>query len=42
VSRQQKPSRQVSVDEQIQVVLAVVKGESDPPRAAYLAAEHCD
>jgi transposase len=26
VSRQQKPSRQVSVDEQIQVVLPVVKG----------------
>jgi transposase len=27
MSRQQKPSRQVSVDEQIQVVLAVLKGE---------------
>jgi transposase len=27
VSRQQKPSRQVSVDEQIQVVLAVLNGE---------------
>jgi transposase len=27
VSRQQKPSRPVSVDEQIQVVLAVLKGE---------------
>ena len=27
MSRQQKPSRQVPVDEQIQVVLAVLKGE---------------
>jgi hypothetical protein len=27
VSRQQKPSRQVLVDEQIQVVLAVLNGE---------------
>jgi hypothetical protein len=27
VSRSQKPSRQVAVDEQIQVVLAVLKGE---------------
>jgi transposase len=27
VGRQQKPSRQVPVDEQIQVVLAVLKGE---------------
>jgi putative transposase len=27
VSRQRKPSRQVSADEQIQVVLAVLKGE---------------
>ena len=27
MSRQQKPSRQVWVDEQIQVVLAVLKGE---------------
>jgi hypothetical protein len=34
VSRQQKPSRQVSVDEQIQVVLAVVKGESSLAGAA--------
>ncbi|HVD89951.1 MAG TPA: hypothetical protein VNB91_13740 [Jatrophihabitantaceae bacterium] len=27
MSRSQKPSRQVAVDEQIQVVLAVLKGE---------------
>ena len=27
MSRQQKPSRQVSVDEQVQVVSAVLKGE---------------
>jgi transposase-like protein len=34
VSRQQKPSRQVSVDEQIQVVLAVLNGELSPAEAA--------
>jgi transposase len=34
VSRQQKPSRQVSVDEQIQVVLAVLKGELSLAEAA--------
>jgi hypothetical protein len=34
VSRQQKPSRPVSVDEQIQVVLAVLKGELSPAGAA--------
>ena len=34
MSRQRKPSRQVSVDEQIQVVLAVVKGESSLAGAA--------
>jgi transposase len=34
VSRQQKPSRQVSVDERIQVVLAVLKGELSLAEAA--------
>ena len=34
MSRQQKPSRQVSVDEQIQVVLAVLKGELSLAEAA--------
>jgi hypothetical protein len=34
VSRQQKPSRQVPVDEQIQVVLAVLKGELSLAEAA--------
>jgi transposase len=34
VSRQQKPSRQVPVDEQIQVVLAVLKGELPLAEAA--------
>jgi transposase len=34
VSRRQKPSRQVSVDEQIQVVLAVLKGELSLAEAA--------
>jgi transposase-like protein len=34
VSRQRKPSRQVSVDEQIQVVLAVLKGELSLAEAA--------
>jgi transposase len=34
VSRQQKPSRQVSVDEQIHVVLAVLKGELSLAEAA--------
>jgi transposase-like protein len=34
VSRQQKPSRQVSVDEQIQVVLAGLKGELSLAEAA--------
>jgi transposase len=34
VSRQQKPSWQVPVDEQIQVVLAVLKGELPLAEAA--------
>jgi transposase len=34
VSRQQKPSRQVPVDEQIQVVLAVLKDELPLAEAA--------
>jgi transposase-like protein len=34
VTRQQKPSRQASVDEQIQVVLAVLKGELSLAEAA--------
>ncbi|MFI1400406.1 hypothetical protein [Streptomyces sp. NPDC020681] len=34
MSRSQKPSRQVSVDEQIQVVLAVLKGELSLAEAA--------
>jgi putative transposase len=34
VSRSQKPSRQVAVDEQIQVVLAVLKGELSLAEAA--------
>ena len=34
MSRQQKPSRQVSVDEQIQVVLAVLTGELSLAEAA--------
>ena len=34
VSRQQKPSRQVSVEEQIQVVLAVLTGELSLAEAA--------
>jgi hypothetical protein len=34
VSRQRKPSRQVSVDEQIQVVLAVLNGELSLAEAA--------
>jgi hypothetical protein len=52
VRRQQKPSRQVSVDEQIQVVLVVSKGEFSLKyehlyRATIfdgnaLAVEHCD
>ena len=34
MTRQQKPSRQASVDEQIQVVLAVLKGELSLAEAA--------
>ena len=34
MSRQRKPSRQVSVDEQVQVVLAVLKGELSLAEAA--------
>jgi transposase len=34
VSRQRKPSRQVQVDEQIQVVLAVLRGELSLAEAA--------
>ncbi len=34
MSRSQKPSRQVAVDEQIQVVLAVLKGELSLAEAA--------
>ena len=34
MSRQQKPSRRVSVDEQIQVGLAGLTGESSPAEAA--------
>jgi len=36
VSRQRKPSRQVQVDEQIQVVLAVLRGELSLAEAACL------
>lgn len=38
MSRQRKPSRQVSVDEQIQVVLSVLKGELSLAEAAR---RHC-
>ena len=37
MSRSQKPSRQVAVDEQIQVVLAVFKGELSLAEAARRA-----
>ena len=48
MSRQQKPSRQVSVDEQIlfrhtyNTLRPHQALDERTPRAAYLAVEHCD